>query len=481
MENPDSHSLSAKTRLLLLLALALLASWSAWSGYQLSKENLAQQKSWKHYAGEIRDSRSPIWAEVQIDAALAQSLPTLRRPESKESSQGKVNVLLPNRRWVSYGHYDAVQLAQDPARPERLVILDATAMWLPVAGSLLLLAMAALGLGWLGLTPWERDRTWSDGLWRDSEPTAPRAGAGAPLAEPIREPKGNQVFAALLGALIFLPFSLWMLSGLLAYPFEAGVQLAVALPLLGLSLRSVVKKHTRRLSFDALGVSDADFFGVRRVPWGAIKDMKLINLNVKSQRLHDRTRLKDREGPRPRDNMGAWDVKGESGVVLFRLYKSMLPPDALRFLRERIGQQLQGGGKEAAMHRADGGKRARAQAVDPLEEELDDLIADAQIVREGERLLDPDNPADRKLIEEHAKLFELDMAKFEKSHKSAERGVQVFMVLVLLGLLAGTIALAYQAMWDEALLLGGLTLFVGLLAWAVWRGTMRTAKPKGKG
>ena len=157
-------------------------------------------------------------------------------------------------------------------------------------------------------------------------------------------------------------------------------------------------------------------------------------------------------------------------------------------LEEQVGdrdeQQLQGGGKEAAFQRDDGSKRSSAQAVHPLEEEVDDLIADAQIVRQGERVLDPDNPADRKLIEEHEKVmsqFDLDMAKFEKSHKSTERGVQVFMVLLVLGLFAGTIALAYQAMWEEAMLLGGLTLFVGLLAWAVWWGTMRTVKPKGKG
>ena len=485
MENPNTQSsLASKLRQGLLAVIALALAWAAWSAYLQVRENLTQLESWKRYDGEIRDSRSSRWAEVVIDKALFDSLPSLRRPESRDSSHGKVNVLLENRRYAGYDHFSQVQLAQDPSRPDRLLILDDAAMWSPVAAKLLLLALLATGAGWLWLTPWERDRTWSGAAWLDTEPMAQRAGAGTLLAEPIKEPKGNQVFAAVLGVAVLLPFSLWMLSGLMSHPVEAALQLAVALPLLCLSLRSVAKKHTRRVRFDALGVSDTDFFGVRRVPWGAIKDMKLINLNAKSQRNYDRTKLKDREGRRPDDNMGAWDVKGESGVVLFRLYKSMLPPDALRALRERITQQLQGGGKEAAFQRDDGSKRSSAQAVHPLEEEVDDLIADAQIVREGERVLDPDNPEDRKLIEEHAKVmsqFELDMAKFEKSHKSTERGVQVFMVLLVLGLLAGTLALAYQAMWEEAMLLGGLTLFVGLLAWAVWWGTMRTVKPKGKG
>jgi hypothetical protein len=461
MENPDSHSLSGKTRLILLLALALLTTWTAWSAYLLARENMEQQNSWKHHAAEIKDSRSPVWAEVEIDEALARSLPALPRPESNESSHGKVNVLLPNRRYASYGHYDAVLLAQDPARPERLVILDETAMWLPVAGSLLLTVVAALGLGWLYLTPWERDRTWSQGAWQDSEPTAPRAGAGTLLAEPIREPKGNQVFAALLGLLILLPFSLWMLTGLKAYPFEAGVQLAVALPLLGLSLRGVIKKHTRRVRFDAVGLADADLFGVRRVPWSAIKDIRLINLNKRSQELYDRTRLKDREGRRPEDNLGAWDVKADGGAVLLRLYKGMLPQEALTALIQRIQRQI----------------REDAQGAFGQ----DDRKSNAPILREGERLLDLNDPADRKLIEEHEKAFsqfDQKMAAFEKSHRSVERLMQGFMLLVVFGLLAASLYLATQGMWEEALMVGGLTLFVGLLAWAVWWGTMRT--PKGK-
>ena len=51
------------------------------------------------------------------------------------------------------------------------------------------------------------------------------------------------------------------------------------------------------------------------------------------------------------------------------------------------------------------------------------------------------------------------------------------MVLIVFGLLAGTGYLAVSGMWDEAMLLGGVGLFAGLLAWAVWRGTMRKAKP----
>jgi hypothetical protein len=469
MENPNSQTLATLLRQALLAAIALLMGLLAWSVYQHSTENLAQFDTWKRYEGEIKDSHRGRWAEVEIDKALAESLPALRRPESNESSHGKVNVLLANRRFAWYDHFDRVQLARDPSPPDRLVILDDTAMWLPVAAQTLLLALLAAGAGWLWATPWDRDRTWTGDGWQITDPMGQRAGAGALLAEPIREPKGNQVFAAVLGVALLLPFSLWMLAGLVSYPVEAALQLTVALPLLALALRSVARKHTRRLSFDALGVSDADFFGVRRVPWNAIKDMKLVNLNARSQQLYDQTRLKDREGPRPQDNLGAWDVKGESGVVLFRLYKSMLPPDALRALRGRIGQQLPRAGKGVFS----------AAAVNPLEQEVDDLIADAQIRREGERLLDPDNAADRRLIEEHEKAmsqFSLDMAGFEKGHKRAERGMQVFMVLVVSGLVLGTASLAWQSMWDEAMLLGGLTLFVGLLAGAVWWGTMRTPR-----
>lgn len=385
--------------------------------------------------------------------------------------------------------------------------------------------------------PWGRDRTWSNGAWRDTKPMAARAGAGALLAEPIREPRGNQRFWAVLGVVITLPFALWTLTAIGAHPLEAGVQLVVLLGILGLSLRSVVKVHTRRVQFDEAGLSDADFFGVRRVPWGAVKSMKLVNLNAKAQRLYDRTRFRDREGSRPEDDMGAWDVCSEQGVVLLRLHKNIVPQDALSALRERIQQQLRDGGKDVfgfATQRPAGA-----------------LIEEAQADGEGRRVLDPNDPRGRKVIEEHEAIGRrMDQvgAELEKRGRSIERVMKGFMALVFLLPLAGTCYLGYQSlwfkfaaaeaqgrvvsihptlvveylnaaerivrwsaphgdsldltvgasvrvfydpaepewvrldvfeeMWANTLLLGGLTLFVGLLAGAVWWGTMRRGEPK---
>lgn len=491
MENMTTQSPAAKLKWVLLAALALLMAWVAWSAYTQSKENLVQLGSWKRHD-----------AQLLLVAVLA-------------------------------------------------------GCWL-----------------WLSVTPWPGDRTWTHRAWRATDPTAVRAAAGALLAEPIKEPRGNQKIWAVLGLVIALPFALWTLTAIGAHPLEAGVQLVVLLGILSLSVRSVVKVHTRRVRFDQAGLSDTDFFGVRRVPWDAVKSMKLVNLNARAQRLYDRTRLRDRVGSRPEDDMGAWDVCGEQGVVLLRLYRSMLPEDALSALRERIQQQLRDGGKdvfgfakqgpapapqapaapglsaaEAQVYRSHGKAPPRAAAVDPFEQEVDARIEDAEMHGEGGRVLDPSHPRDRKLIEEHEAIGR----RMDTISKSIERVMKGFMALVFLVPLAGTSYLAYQSLWfkfagmqaigrvvaiaaeyqpalvveysgageqmlrtksdpsednvgvavgaevrvfydpadpervrldlfDEmwfsVLALGGLTLFVGLLAGAVWWGTMRTAKTK---
>lgn len=254
------------------------------------------------------------------------------------------------------------------------------------------------------------------------------------LAEPIKEPIGNQRFWAVLGVVITLPFALWTLTAIVARPLEAGVQLVVLLAILGLSLRSVVKVHTRRVQFDEAGLSDADWFGVRRVPWAAVKSMKLINLNAKSQRLYDRTRLRDREGSRPEDDMGAWDVSGEGGVVLLRLHKGMVPQDALAALRERIQQQIRESSRDVFGFAKEG---------------LAPSVA-AQADGEGRSVIDLNDPRDRKLMEEHeaiARRMDQVGAGLEKRGRSIERVMKGFMALVFLVPLAGTCYLGYQSLW----------------------------------
>ena len=547
-----TQSPAAKLKWALLGALTLVMAWMGWTAYTQSVENVEQLRSWQRHEGEIKDLRQRGWAQVEIAKALAQSLPTLRRPESDPSPHGKALVLLASHRYASYEHFHPVQLMQDPAQPDRLVILDETAMWLPVAAKLLLVAAVAACWLWLFVTPWPRDRTWTPGAWRETDSTVDRAAAGALLAEPIKEPKGNQMFAAVLGLALSLPFALWMLAGIGSHPLEAGLLLVVALAVLGLSLRSVVKKYTRRVRFDQAGLTDADFFGVRRVPWGAVKSMKLVNLNAKAQRLYDRNRLRDSEGSRPEDDMGAWDVCGEQGVVLLRLYRNMVPQDALSALREHIQQRIRNGGRDVfgfAKRSPEPGVPA-AEAPHAFVQEAHALVQEARVDDEGRRVLDPSDPRDRKLIEEHEAIRRrMDQvgAEFAKRGKSVERIMKGFMALTFLLPLAGTCYLGYQSLWfrfaaaetqgrvvsihpalvveyretgrlvrdsvaahddhsqlvvganvrvfydpadpervrldlfDEMwfslLALGGLTLFVGVLAGAVWWGTMRHARP----
>jgi hypothetical protein len=547
---------AAKLKWALLAVLALVMAWTAWSAYRQSKDNMEQLNSWTRHEARIESQRYEGWSHVEISKALAQSLPNLRRPEHDTSHEpDKALVMLARQPFAWHDTGDQVQLAQDPAQPDRLILLNETAMWLPVAAKLLLLALLAVCWKWLSVTPWGGDRTWTNGAWQETDAMAVRPGSGALLAEHIKEPKGNQKFWAVLGLVIALPFALWMLTGIISHPLEAGVLLVVALGILGLSLRSAVKVHTRRVQFDEAGLSDTDFFGVRRMPWSAVKGLKVVNLNLKEQQRYDRARLRDREGSRPEDDP-AWNVCGEQGVVLLQLYRNMVPQDALAALRQRIQQQLHGGGKDAFGFAKQRPAPRAAEAPDAFAAEMEAFTGETEA--NGGRVLDPNDPRDRKLIEEYEAIGRrMDQIGTElaKQGKSAERIVQVFMALVFLLPLVGTCYLGYQSLWfkfaaaeaqgrvvaiaaeyqpalvveyrnaagrilriksdpsedyagvavgasvrvfydpanpdwtrldlfDEmwfgTLFLGGLTLFVGLLAGAVWWGTMRTAKTKSK-
>ena len=100
-------------------------------------------------------------------------------------------------------------------------------------------------VGWTSLQ-FLGDRTWDGRSWTKLDQMMPAPGAGPMLTEPLREPFKNQVFGAVLGVVVLLPFSLWTLTALKAHPLEAGLQLAVLLPLLAWSLYLVLKTHTRR-------------------------------------------------------------------------------------------------------------------------------------------------------------------------------------------------------------------------------------------
>jgi hypothetical protein len=109
---------------------------------------------------------------------------------------------------------------------------------------------------------------------------------------------------------------------------------------------------------------------------------------------------------------------------------------------------------------------ARGPAASPLS------VEEQQVYRSHGRVA----PAAAEAADEGGRVLDLDMAVFEQRSKSAKRGMQAFMLLVMLGLLWGTGYYAWQFLWFEASLLGGLMLFVALLAGVVWWGTMRAAK-----
>ena len=363
--------------------------------------------------------------------------------------------------------------------------------------------------------PWGRDRTWTNGAWRDTEPMAARAGAGALLSEPIKEPAGKKVWG-LLGVAISVPFALWTLTSIsISYSLLADEQmvsalamLLVSLAILGWSLRSVVKAHTRRVQFDQTGLSDADFFGVRRVPWGEIRNLVLVNLNADAQARYARTRVTEREGSRPKDDWGARDVCGEQGVALLRIHKNMVPWDALTALRQRIEKQLRDGRKEASIEARDRKQieehEAIARRMDQVEAGLDKRFRSVEGVMKGFMALTFLLPlAGTCYFGYHSLWFRFVAA--EAQGQVVQTGPLVVLYRDAAGQPLRTVSDSseyvavgadvrvfydredpdrvrldlFEEMWANTALLGGLTLFVGLLAAPVWWG-MRRAKAGSK-
>ena len=353
--------------------------------------------------------------------------------------------------------------------------------------------------------PWG-DQTWLNGAWRDSEAMAARAGAGSLLAEPIREPAGKKVWG-LVGVAIALPFALWTLTAIISRPLEAGAQLLVLLAILGWSLRSAVKAHSRRVQFDQIGLSDADFFGVRRVPWGEIKNMVLVNLNAGAQARYTRTKVTERVGSRPKDDWGAWDVLGEQHVALLRLRKDMVPWDALTALRQRIEKQLRDGRKEASLIEASDRKEieeheAIARRMDQVEAGFDKRLRSVEGIMKGFMALTFLLPLAGTCYFGYQSLW-FKFVAAEAQGQVVQTGPLVVLYRDAAGQILRTVSDSadsagvavgagvrvfydredpdrvrldlFEEMWANTALLGGLTLFVGLLAGPVWWG-MRRAK-----
>ena len=215
-------------------------------------------------------------------------------------------------------------------------------VWLlliPVFGKALLVARKL---------PWGTDHTWSQGQWAPSDPMALHPGAGAPLAPPLRQSLGSKKIGlgvmgaiagmALLGAVgagaalfddmaeggALSPLPLLPLLGALAF---AGVVAYAGLVLI-----------SSRIVFDNMGICESDFFRARRLPWSAVRGLRLGGADAYPQRSGEDA------------DDGHWLLVDAQGQTLMRIANDMTPAPSLADLRARLapgpGLQIEAAARE---------------------------------------------------------------------------------------------------------------------------------------
>lgn len=142
--------------------------------------------------------------------------------------------------------------------------------------------------------PWFRDQVWGGQGWVDN--ATPGAGPGASPASDAhygpeaRTHTATRFWASVFGVLALLAWAgvvwgedIWAQLGAL---FSALVLSAMAL----FALHTAIANQWRRVDWDAAGLSDASYFGVRRVPWAAVSELKRVNSALARQGSYDRAR-----------------------------------------------------------------------------------------------------------------------------------------------------------------------------------------------
>jgi hypothetical protein len=275
-------------------------------------------------------------------------------------------------------------------------------VWLlliPVFGKALLVARKL---------PWGADHTWSQGQWAPSDPMALHPGAGALLAPPLRQSLGSKkIGLGVMGAIAGM--ALLGAVGAAAALFEdmaegGALSPLPLLPLLGaLAFAGVVAYAglvliSSRIGFDNMGICESDLFRARRLPWSAVRGLRLGGADAYPQRSGEDA--DDRH----------WLLLDDQGQTLMRIANDMMPATSLADLRARLAP---GAGLQI---------EAAAQEIDEPEPS-EDLAADLDAMK----------------------------LKFEAQHRQFDRDLRrtglIGMLVVLALFLLPALFVTYQALW----------------------------------
>ena len=140
--------------------------------------------------------------------------------------------------------------------------------------------------------PWFRDQVWGDQGWVDN--ATPGAGPGAAPASDAhyvpeaRTHTATRFWAAGFGVLALLAWAGVVWGEDIWAQIGAGVSALVLSAMALLALHTAVANQWRRVDWDESGLCDASYFGVRRVPWAAITEVKRVNSALARQGSYDR-------------------------------------------------------------------------------------------------------------------------------------------------------------------------------------------------
>ena len=408
-------------RLHAVLGVALLVLGILAAAHLLREARLwwAAAHSWTQHTVVVEGLADDDWVEVELPAATAAALPGLRAPAHGIALRDDhVRRLVPRPPYFMSGLRDEVTLAQHPAEPGTLRLLDPMAVAVPLVAQVLLLGVLGVaGLAWR-LLPWGRDETWSGGRWVASAGTAHRAGLAAVPEGELREPPehfaGTRFWAVVIALLAAGGVAMAIAEGARS-PVETGVVLLVLSGAAGLMAHVYVSTRTRRWRFDAQGLADGSWFQTRRLPWSAVAAFEKVNTNAAAQESYDADwregRARRSTRGRPRD-IWQWELRAADGTVLTRLPAELEGQPAFQALRARLAAQLRPVVGEAG-----------EGAFDAEDEEGED----------GEP-----SPAERAE-------FAAAEARFEREQRRFHRGARAVWLLALLPLLLPTLWGSFNA------------------------------------
>jgi hypothetical protein len=353
----DGHAAAARLRRGLKSLVLLLAALTAWAWmHELAVTALAVS-DWPTFEGRIesRPADQRVMT-VEVEQAVADRYPTWPRPDMAAPREGQAWVLLPQPAQLWADGFDTVVFAVDPDPPHRVRPLDPLALLVPPLSGLLLLLL--LGGAWVGVQrlPWGRDQIWLQGRWQDTAGQGLRPGERAAPADRLHEPqahhRGTRFWAIVMTLLTLLVVVGAIVEGVPSLaatewlshlsPLMIGLSLALlALDLL--LLHQFVTVRTRQTRFDVDGIADSSFFQTRRVPWAAVTSFDKVNTSRAAQEAWDRDfrRSGNRTRGRSRPTSSwSWIARDAGGQELLRLAEDLEREPAFDALRRRLQARL---------------------------------------------------------------------------------------------------------------------------------------------